>query len=190
MPNFEKEFLIETDASGRGIAAVLMQEGRPLAYMSQTLLDRAQKKSVYERELMAIVIAIQKWRPYLLCRHFQVLIDQKNLKFLTEQRVMGEEQQKWISKLMGYDLDIKYKPRKENGAADALSRQMQYATITTVHCEIWEGLEEEIQEDEKMRRIVQDLLGDSTSHIGYQLKKGRLYKEDGIVVPKKSPRIP
>jgi hypothetical protein len=72
MPNFDKEFVVETDASGKGIGAVLMQVGRPIAYMSQTLSDKAQQKSVYERELMAIVIAIQKWRPYLLRKHFQV----------------------------------------------------------------------------------------------------------------------
>lgn len=46
---------------------------------------------------MAIVIVIEKWRPYLLGRHFQVLTDQKSLKFLIEPRIMGEEQQKWVS---------------------------------------------------------------------------------------------
>ncbi|PNY05566.1 retrotransposon-related protein [Trifolium pratense] len=145
VPNFEKEFIVEVDASCTGIRAVLMQEGRPVAYMSQTLSDRAQKKSVYERKLMAIVLAIQKWRPYILGRHFQVHTDKKSLRFLTKQRVMGDEQQKWTSKLLGYDFDIKYKPGKENSAADALSRQMLYATLTTVQCEAWEGLEDEVQ---------------------------------------------
>ncbi|PNY04175.1 hypothetical protein L195_g000590 [Trifolium pratense] len=190
VPNFDKEFVIETDASGRGIGAVLMQEERAIAYMSQTLSNRAQNKSVYEREHVAIVIAIQKWRPYLLGRHFKVRTDQKSLRFLTEQKVMGEEQHKWISKLLGYDFEMKYKPGKENSAADALSRQMQYATFSTVQCEAWEGFEAEVQADEKLKQIVQDLVVDPSSHTGYKLKKGRLYYEDRIVLPKESPRVP
>ncbi|MCH98725.1 enzymatic polyprotein, partial [Trifolium medium] len=172
MPNFNKEFVVETDASGKGIGAVLMQEGRPIAYMSQTLSDRAQQKSVYERELMAIVIAIQKWRPYLLGKHFQVHTDQKSLKFITEQKTMGEDQQRWISKLLGFDFDIKYKPGKENSVADALSRKMQYNTITTIQCETWAGLEDEVQNDDKLKGMVQALMVDPMSHPGYQLKGG------------------
>ncbi|PNY10828.1 hypothetical protein L195_g007418 [Trifolium pratense] len=119
MPDFSKEFIVETDASGKGIGAVLMQDGRPIAYMSPTLSDRTQQKSVYERELIAIV------------------------------RSMEEDQQKWIAKLLGFD--FKYKPGKENNVVDALSRQMQYHTITTVQCEAWEGLEEEVQQDDKLK---------------------------------------
>lgn len=89
LPNFEKKLVLETDALGKGIGVVLMQGGRPISYMSQTLSDRAQQKSVYERELMTIVIAIQKWRPYLLGRHFKVHTDQKSLMFITEQKIIA-----------------------------------------------------------------------------------------------------
>ncbi|RDX88324.1 Retrovirus-related Pol polyprotein, partial [Mucuna pruriens] len=55
MPNFQLPFELETDAPGVGIEAVLMQVGRPLAFISQAFLERARKKSVYGRELMEIV---------------------------------------------------------------------------------------------------------------------------------------
>ncbi|KAI5416307.1 hypothetical protein KIW84_041381 [Lathyrus oleraceus] len=102
---------------------------------------------------------------------------------------MGEDQQKWLSKLIGYDFEVKYKPGKENSAADSLSRQMQYSHITTVQSEAWNGLEEEVQQDEKLKGIVQALLADPLSQKGFQLKGGRLYYEGRIVVPKGSPRI-
>ena len=57
IPNFDKPFIIESDASRKGVGAMLMQEGRPMAFMSEALFERAHKKSLYERELMAI----QKW---------------------------------------------------------------------------------------------------------------------------------
>lgn len=72
MPDFEKEFIVEIDASRQGIIVILMQEGKPICYMSQTLSTKAQQKLVYERELMTIVIAVHKWRSYLLGKHFRI----------------------------------------------------------------------------------------------------------------------
>ena len=68
--------------------------------------------STYEKELMALVLAVKKWRSYLLGRHFVVQTDQCSLKFLWEQQIMIEPQQKWLFKLMGYDLSIEFKKGK------------------------------------------------------------------------------
>ena len=57
VPCFDKSFVIEFDASGKGVRAVLIEEGQPIAFMSKALSERAQKKSVYKRELMAIMLA-------------------------------------------------------------------------------------------------------------------------------------
>lgn len=66
--------------------------------------------------------ALRIWRPYLLGQQFVIQTDQRSLKYLLEQKIATLEQQKWMVKLMGYDYEIKYRPGKENNAADALSR--------------------------------------------------------------------
>lgn len=113
LPNFGIPFVLETDASWYGIRAVLMQEQRLLAYLSQKQSRQAQAKSVYERKLMAIVFAVQKWRHYLLGSHFIFCTDQKSLKHLLEQREVQPNDSKWLIKLLGYDFEIIYKPGLE-----------------------------------------------------------------------------
>jgi hypothetical protein len=123
LPNFSKPFIIECDASGVGVGVVLMQDNRPIAFLSQALKGEALHMSTYEKELFALVTAVHKWRPYLLGQSFVIRTDQQSLKFLLEQKVGTPFQQRWLTKLLGYDFLVEYKKGVENKVADALSRR-------------------------------------------------------------------
>lgn len=124
MPNFNQSFVIEVDASGTSIRAVLSQQGRPIAFMSKALGVTKQSWSIYAKEMLAIIKAIRTSHPYLLGRKFIIRTDQKSLKHLLDQRITTPEQQQWVTKLLGYDYEIQYCPGLENSAADALSRKL------------------------------------------------------------------
>jgi len=102
---------------------------------------------------------------------------------------MIEEQNKWISKLLGFDFEIQYKPRTKNRVVDAFSRRMLYSAISTVKFFEWEELEVEVERDEKLGKLIQDLLMKRGEHSRYTLKRGILYYQDMLVIPKGSLKI-
>ncbi|GJZ24610.1 retrotransposon-related protein [Tanacetum coccineum] len=122
LPNFEKEFTVETDASRIGIWAFLIQEGHPIAYLSKTLSAKHQLMSTYKKEFLAVIPALERWRGYLLDRHFKIKTDHFSLKYLLDKRITTPTQMKWLPKLMGFDYEIIFKKGVENVLADALSR--------------------------------------------------------------------
>lgn len=71
--DFSKQFTVETDASDAGIGAVLSQEGHPIAYLSKALGPRSKGLSTYEKECMAILLAVDHWRSYLQHQEFLIL---------------------------------------------------------------------------------------------------------------------
>ncbi|KAL4591834.1 hypothetical protein LXL04_004807 [Taraxacum kok-saghyz] len=193
MPDFQQVFIIETDASGYGVGAVLMQEGHPIAYYSQVLGTRNRTKPIYEKELIAIVWAVQKWRHFLLGRHFIIRTDQKSLRFSLEQWVIRNQYQKWVCKLMGYQFKIHYKKGTTNMAADALSRKLEtdseLQTISSTTVFSLEDVYKEIEQD----RFIQQLKAQVQAHLkpfpGFRVDHGRLYYQDRLVLPPKSPFI-
>jgi hypothetical protein len=106
LPDFTKTFFLECDASGKGIGVVLMQEGQPLAFTSKQLSERNMGKSIYEKEMLAILPDVDLWHPYLLGKCFQIKTNHQSLKYFLEQRISSLEQQKWVTKLFGYDYEI------------------------------------------------------------------------------------
>ncbi|KAH9651124.1 hypothetical protein KPL70_026631 [Citrus sinensis] len=146
LPDFSQPFVVECDACGVGIGAILSQNDKPIAFFSEALKCSMLALSTYEKEMLAIVKAIRKWRPYLLGKPFIVRTDQKSLKYLMEQRITTPAQTRWLPKILGYDYTIQYKKGSENQGADALSRlaELEFLAISLPLADWWATLQNEV----------------------------------------------
>lgn len=137
LPDFTKPFVLQTDASGYGMGAVLSQGSKPIAFLSKLFTPKMLTSSVYIKELYAITTAVKKWRQYLWGHFFVIQIDHKPLKELLTQHIQTPEQQVSLSKLMGYNYEIQYKPEVLNVVADALSRREGGCFVIYVPNPVW-----------------------------------------------------
>ena len=122
LPNFDLTFVVESDASHESIGAVLSQGNKPIAYFSKGLGPKHQVLSVYEKEMMVVLVIVKKWNAYLTDKHFQIKIDHYSLKFLLDQKANTPAQQAWIIKMIGYDYEVIFRKGSTNVVADALSK--------------------------------------------------------------------
>ncbi|GJY18605.1 putative mitochondrial protein [Tanacetum coccineum] len=157
LPNFSKEFTLETNASGVGLGAVLLQEGHPIAFLIKTLFSKHHLMSTYGKEILAIVYALEKWRGYLLDRHFKIKTDHFSLKYLLDQRMSTPTLLKWLPKLMGFDYEIQYKKGVEDVTADALSRLQSSSELFSLvssylTTEIYKRIQATWETDEKLQK--------------------------------------
>lgn len=159
-----------------------MQQGRPIAFFSKTIGPRAAALSTYDKETLAILEALKKWRHYLVGNELLIRTDQKSLKFITGQKVSEGIQHKLLLKLLEFNCKIEYKRGKENKAADALSRRDSTLMATTVIQPTWvEAVEKSYQSDAHCQTLLQKLLLSANSEKNYTLTagilryKGRIY---------------
>jgi RNase H-like domain found in reverse transcriptase len=118
---------VTTDASDRCTGAMLSfgatwEMARPVAYDSYQLNDAEKNYPVHEKELLAIVKALKKWRSHLLGARFEVFTDHRTLEYFQSQKEMLRRQMRWSMYLVDFDYSITYIHSEENTAADALSR--------------------------------------------------------------------
>lgn len=125
-PDFEKPFILTTDASNGAIGAVLSQgnigSDRPVAYASRTLQKSERNYSTIEKELLAIVWACKYFKPYLYGKKFSIYTDHKPLTYMASLNDANSRLVRWKLSLSEFDYDVIYKPGKQNVVADGLSR--------------------------------------------------------------------
>jgi hypothetical protein len=89
LPNYQNPFVLEADACRYGIGAVLMQDKRPIAFMSQAIGPKVVALSIYDKEELAIIEAIKNWKHYFAGSSLIIRTDRRSLKFIQEQKVFN-----------------------------------------------------------------------------------------------------
>src|SRR5882672_8167736 len=135
IPNDHGKYRIETNASGFAKGAVLSQEQpngsySTIAYMSKAMSPAEMNHAIYDKELGAIMTALDEWRHYLKGSEqpFEIWTDHRNLQYYKVPQKVTPRQAQWFQELSEYNFQIIYKPGKENVRADALSRLPGYDT--------------------------------------------------------------
>jgi hypothetical protein len=184
LPNFDLPFSIETDACDTGVGAVLTQRGHPIAYMSKALGIQNSKLSVYEKEFLAVIMAIDKWRQYLQRGHFTIVTDHKSLCNLSDQQLTSELQKKAMSKLVGLQFSFQYKRGIDNGAADSLSRVGHLLATQVSSCRP-DWLQEVLNSyttDAVTTSLLQELAIQSPKEKGFSLDQGLIKYKGRLVI--------
>lgn len=183
LPDFTIPFVVETDASDVGVGAVLMQADRPVAFLSKALGPLHQKLSIYEKEFLALIMAVEKWLPYLQRQEFLIRTDHKSLAYLNEQNLHSDLQRKAMTRLMGLQFKVVYRKRKENHVVDALSRVCHLLACQAVSQvqPVWvQEVLNSYMTDPAAQSLLTRLAVHSPDEDGYELDKG-LIKYKGRV---------
>jgi hypothetical protein len=182
LPNFSIPFTLETDASQAGIGHVLMQNGQPIAYYSQALGPNASAQSTYHKEALAILLALKRWRHYLIGGQLIIKTDQQSLKYMENQRLIEGIQHKLMMKLLEFNYRIEYKKGKENLVVDALSRKDYSLSAISMAVPAWiSDIEASYKDDAYFTNLVQQLVVNANSVLDFAIYsstiryKGRIY---------------
>jgi hypothetical protein len=130
MPDQDQPFYLETDASAFASGGVLMQKDdnghlHPCGYLSRTFNETEQRYQIYDRELLALIRALDEWKVYLEgARHtVTVYIDHDNLRYFRSGQTLNKRQARWSLYLSQFPLQLTHKPGKTMILSDALSRR-------------------------------------------------------------------
>ncbi|GFW38828.1 retrovirus-related Pol polyprotein from transposon 297 [Trichonephila clavipes] len=122
LPNFKEQLNLFTDASGVGIGAMLNQNHRPIAFASRTLNKAERNYTVTERECLAVIWALNKFKTYFGSLPVKVITDHAALTKLTNGKNLSSRMIRWALNLSEFNIEWEHQPGAQNVVADVLSR--------------------------------------------------------------------
>ncbi|QRW10167.1 Transposon Tf2-7 polyprotein [Ceratobasidium sp. AG-Ba] len=172
-PDPDKPFILETDASGIAIGAILSQRGEdgylhPVAYLSKSYNDAQRNYDTANKELLAIVESLKHWRIYLEGTILPVTVftDHRNLERWKNAETFNRRHARWHMELASFNFEIHYRPGKMSNKPDALSRRHDHEDIPNpqqimINAERFKGFKANIEID--IISMIRESLSDDES---------------------------
>lgn len=132
IPTDNEPYRVECDASDYAVGAVLsqMHEGKwhPVAFLSKSMTAVERNYEIYDKELLAMMTALDEWRHYLMgAKHeFEIWTDHKNLEYFKKPQKLNRRQARWVTELADYHFKLYHKPGKLHTKPDLLSRRVDH----------------------------------------------------------------
>jgi hypothetical protein len=152
------------------------------------------KLAAYERELIGLVQAVKHWRAHLWGCVFMVKTDHYSLKYLLDQRLATVPQHQWVSKLMGFNFAVEYKPGTSNTVVDALSRRSEeeagaLVALSALAFTVFDTLHTELEDTATLCQLREEVAAGGHGD-KWQVVDGLITKADKVYVPADSPHLP
>ena len=188
LPDFNKTFELECDASGIGLGGVLLQEGKPVAYFSEKLSGSVLNYSTYDKELYALVRTLETWQHYLWPKEFVIHSDHESLKHIRSQGKLNRRHAKWVEFIESFPYVIKHKKGKENIIADALSRR--YTLLNQLDYKIFglETIKDQYVHDADFKDVLLHCK-DGKGWNKYIVSDGFVFRANKLCIPASSVRL-
>lgn len=142
VPTMDDRFRVEADSLNFANGAILSQcingKWRPVAFRSQSLSQAERNYEIYDKEMLAIMAAIEEWRPYLLgaSQPFEIWTDHRNLQYFRKPQKLNYRQARWVITLQDYDFQLSHRPGALMTKADLLSRRADHYQGEDDNCDI------------------------------------------------------
>jgi len=186
LPDLQRPFEIQTDASDYAMGVVLTQHGKPICYHSETFNPAVVNYPTYDKELYALAQSVKKWKHYLMGKETVIHTDHQPLQYLRSQNKLQQSRYyRWMGFLQQFHLFIRYRKGIHNKVADMLSRPIINAsTILKHNFVLHESYIEQYAQDMDFKDVYATLSqGKRVEELDYHVKDRLLYHCGKLRIP-------
>ncbi|GJR89365.1 putative retrotransposon polyprotein [Tanacetum coccineum] len=191
LPNFDKLFTLECNASVVGVDAILSQDGKPIAFFSEKLSEARQKWSTYKLEFYAIYRSVHHWEQYLFHYEFVLYTNHEALKYFNSQQKMNRMHGRWITYLQRFTFVLKHKAVRLHGIPSTITSDHDTKFLSHFSRTFWRLFHTELRynasfhpQTDGQTEVVNKTPGKSSFQIVYQCPPKQVV--DLIELPKVS----